>query len=147
MRDVCDKYLTVFGDFKYVRSFFDASSAAVPIVPDPFKVPSTNAPSPQRALPFYYVEHQAQYPRSPRLRRRRTSRERLRIRPGPDRGHSQEGNLGSLLQVRRPGFQFRTFGKFWLHCSRLLSLGRAFRTQRRAEVVRGINHCWQSSRS
>ena len=25
MRDVCDKYLTVFADFKYVRSFFDAS--------------------------------------------------------------------------------------------------------------------------
>src|SRR5437588_953360 len=36
MRDVCDKYLTVFGDFKYVRSFFDASLAAVPIIPDPF---------------------------------------------------------------------------------------------------------------
>ena len=25
MRDVCDKYLTIFADFKYVRSFFDAS--------------------------------------------------------------------------------------------------------------------------
>src|SRR5438270_6008785 len=36
MRDVCDKYLTVFADFKYVRSFFDASLAAVPIIPDPF---------------------------------------------------------------------------------------------------------------
>src|SRR5438093_7185148 len=35
-RDVCDKYLTVFADFKYVRSFFDASLAAVPIIPDPF---------------------------------------------------------------------------------------------------------------
>jgi hypothetical protein len=41
-RDVCDKYLTVFADFKYVRSFFDASLAAVPFVPDPFKVPGTN---------------------------------------------------------------------------------------------------------
>jgi iron complex outermembrane receptor protein len=41
-RDVCDKYLTVFGDFKYVRSFFDASSAAVPFSPDPFKQPGTN---------------------------------------------------------------------------------------------------------
>ena len=27
-RDVCDKYLTVFADFKYVRSFFDASSGS-----------------------------------------------------------------------------------------------------------------------
>src|SRR3954447_2986581 len=37
MRDVCDKYLTVFADFKYVRSFFDASTAAVPSTPDPFE--------------------------------------------------------------------------------------------------------------
>ena len=42
MRDVCDRYLTVFADFKFVRSFFDASLAAVPFVPDPFKVPGTN---------------------------------------------------------------------------------------------------------
>jgi TonB dependent receptor-like, beta-barrel len=42
MRDVCDKYLTVFADFKYVRSFFDASLAAVPFIPDPFKIPGTN---------------------------------------------------------------------------------------------------------
>jgi iron complex outermembrane recepter protein len=42
MRDVCDKYLTVFADFKYVRSFFDASLAAVPFLPDPFKIPGTN---------------------------------------------------------------------------------------------------------
>src|SRR6184192_4301580 len=35
-RDLCDKYLTVFADFKYVRSFFDAGLAAVPFVPDPF---------------------------------------------------------------------------------------------------------------
>jgi iron complex outermembrane receptor protein len=35
-RDLCDKYLTVFADFKYVRSFFDASLAAVPSTPDPF---------------------------------------------------------------------------------------------------------------
>ena len=41
-RDVCDKYLTVFADFKYVRSFFDASLAAVPLMPDPFKIPGTN---------------------------------------------------------------------------------------------------------
>jgi iron complex outermembrane receptor protein len=36
MRDLCDKYLTLFADFKYVRSIFDASAAAVPFVPDPF---------------------------------------------------------------------------------------------------------------
>src|SRR5204863_2991312 len=35
-RDLCDKYLTVFGDFKYSRSFFDSSLAAVPFTPDPF---------------------------------------------------------------------------------------------------------------
>ncbi len=42
IRDICDKYLTVFADFKYVRSFFDTSLAAVPFVPDPFKIPGTN---------------------------------------------------------------------------------------------------------
>ena len=41
-RDLCDKYLTVFADFKYVRSFFDASAAPVPFTPDPFKIPGTN---------------------------------------------------------------------------------------------------------
>ena len=41
-RDLCDKYLTVFADFKYVRSFFDSSIAAVPLIPDPFKRPGTN---------------------------------------------------------------------------------------------------------
>ena len=29
-RDLCDKYLTAFADFKYVRSFFDSSLEAVP---------------------------------------------------------------------------------------------------------------------
>ena len=42
MRDLCEKYLTLFADFKYVRSFFDASLAAVPFLPDPFKRPGTN---------------------------------------------------------------------------------------------------------
>jgi iron complex outermembrane receptor protein len=42
MRNICDKYLTLFGDFKYVRSFFDGSLAAVPFNADPFKVPGTN---------------------------------------------------------------------------------------------------------
>jgi len=41
-RDLCDKYLTVFGDFKFVRSFFNSSLAAVPLSPDPFKIPGTN---------------------------------------------------------------------------------------------------------
>ena len=40
-RDLCDKYLVVFADFKYTRSFFDASLAAVPFTPDPFKIPGT----------------------------------------------------------------------------------------------------------
>ena len=38
-RDLCDKYLELFTDFKFVRSFFDSSLAAVPFAPDPFKVP------------------------------------------------------------------------------------------------------------
>ena len=36
-RDICDKYLTVFADFKYTRSFFDAALAAAPFVRDAFK--------------------------------------------------------------------------------------------------------------
>ena len=39
VRDICDKYLTVFADFKYARSFFDSSLAAVPFTPDPFRNP------------------------------------------------------------------------------------------------------------
>ena len=41
-RDICDKYLSVFADFKVARSFFDASLAAVPFTPDPFKIPGTS---------------------------------------------------------------------------------------------------------
>jgi iron complex outermembrane receptor protein len=41
-RELCDKYLTVFADFKVARSFFDVSAAAVPFLPDPFKRPGTN---------------------------------------------------------------------------------------------------------
>jgi iron complex outermembrane receptor protein len=37
VRDLVDKYLTVFADFKFVRSFFDAQLAPVPFDPDPFK--------------------------------------------------------------------------------------------------------------
>jgi iron complex outermembrane receptor protein len=42
VRDLCDKYLTLFADFKFVRSYFDSSLAAVPFVPDPFKIPKFN---------------------------------------------------------------------------------------------------------
>ncbi len=35
-RDLCDKYLTVFADFKYTRSFFESAAAPTPFTPDPF---------------------------------------------------------------------------------------------------------------
>jgi iron complex outermembrane receptor protein len=38
-RDICDKYLSVFSDFKIARSFYNASLAAVPWLPDPFTNP------------------------------------------------------------------------------------------------------------
>jgi hypothetical protein len=39
-RDICDKYLVVFADFKYTRSFFDSALAATPISHDAFKQPN-----------------------------------------------------------------------------------------------------------
>ena len=39
-RDICDKYLTLFADFKYTRSFFDAALAATPFNGDAFKRPN-----------------------------------------------------------------------------------------------------------
>ena len=48
-RDLCDKYLTVFADFKYTRSFFDTFLAAVPIGlagSDPFQNPDGTSFSP-----------------------------------------------------------------------------------------------------
>ena len=45
-RDICDKYLTVFADFKYTRSFFDVAGAATGFSPDPFKQPNGDAFSP-----------------------------------------------------------------------------------------------------
>ena len=51
-RDLCDKYLTVFADFKYSRSFFDASLAAVPFTPDPFHIPGTAFPTVGPSGPF-----------------------------------------------------------------------------------------------
>ena len=35
-REICDKYLVVFADFKYTRGFFDGKQAPVPFTPDPF---------------------------------------------------------------------------------------------------------------
>src|SRR5438094_5246113 len=46
-RDICDKYLTVFADFKYTRSFFDGAGAASGFAPDPFKQPNGTAFSPE----------------------------------------------------------------------------------------------------
>jgi hypothetical protein len=46
-RDICDKYLTVFADFKYTRSFFDSALAATPFQPDPFKQRNGDAFSPR----------------------------------------------------------------------------------------------------
>src|ERR1043166_123793 len=39
-RDICGKYLAVFADFKYTRSFFDAALPAVDFAVDPFKGPN-----------------------------------------------------------------------------------------------------------
>jgi hypothetical protein len=36
-RDICDKYLELFADFKYTRSFFDSALAPIPFTPDPFR--------------------------------------------------------------------------------------------------------------
>ncbi len=45
-RDLCDKYLVLFADFKYTRSFFDGAAAATPFSPDPFKNPDGRPFSP-----------------------------------------------------------------------------------------------------
>jgi hypothetical protein len=39
-RDICDKYLVVFADFKYTRSFFDGANVATPFNPDAFTLPN-----------------------------------------------------------------------------------------------------------
>jgi iron complex outermembrane recepter protein len=52
VRDLCDKYLTVFADFKYARSFFDADAAAVPFSPDPFHIAGTAFPTVGPSGPF-----------------------------------------------------------------------------------------------
>jgi len=45
-REVCDKYLEVFADLKYTRSFFDSALAGTPFAPDPFKRPDGSPFSP-----------------------------------------------------------------------------------------------------
>jgi outer membrane receptor protein involved in Fe transport len=35
-RDICDKYLTAYADFKYTRTFFDGALAPAPFTPDVF---------------------------------------------------------------------------------------------------------------
>jgi iron complex outermembrane receptor protein len=39
-RDICDKYLAAFADFKYTRSFFDTALAPTPFSVDPFQRPN-----------------------------------------------------------------------------------------------------------
>ncbi len=39
-RDICDKYLTVFADFKYTRSFFDGAFQTTFFNPDAFTLPN-----------------------------------------------------------------------------------------------------------
>src|SRR5437773_4455411 len=51
-RDLCDTYLTVFAYFKYARSYFDSSLAAVPFTPDPFHIPGTDFPTVGPTGPF-----------------------------------------------------------------------------------------------
>jgi iron complex outermembrane recepter protein len=56
-RDICDKYLVAFADFKYTRSFFDSALSATPFTVDPFKQPngdtfSTNGMSVPIQNPF-----------------------------------------------------------------------------------------------
>jgi iron complex outermembrane recepter protein len=49
-RDLCDRYLTIFADFKYVRTYFDGSGGPLSFAPDPFKQPSTNVPFSQLGM-------------------------------------------------------------------------------------------------
>ena len=46
-REICDKYLETFADFKYTHSFFDAAEAATPFGTDAFKQPNGDAFSPR----------------------------------------------------------------------------------------------------
>ncbi|MFL6526633.1 MAG: TonB-dependent receptor plug domain-containing protein [Chthoniobacterales bacterium] len=44
VRDLCDKYLTVFADFRHTRTFFDAALAPTPFTPDPFVINTSGIP-------------------------------------------------------------------------------------------------------
>ena len=46
VREICDKYLTVFADFKYTRSFFNGADSATPFNPDAFTLPNGASFSP-----------------------------------------------------------------------------------------------------
>ena len=55
MRDICDNYLTVFADFKYTRSFFDAAMWPIEFGVDPFKGPNGLGFSPRGiSVPIQY---------------------------------------------------------------------------------------------
>ena len=49
-RDICDKYLTAFADFKYARTFFDGALAPAPFTPDVFTDASGNRVLPRGVL-------------------------------------------------------------------------------------------------
>ena len=44
VRDLCDKYLTVFADFRHTRTFYDAALAPTPFTPDPFVINAQGVP-------------------------------------------------------------------------------------------------------
>jgi len=44
VRDICDKYLTLFADFRVARTFFDAALAPTPFTPDPYVINTAGVP-------------------------------------------------------------------------------------------------------
>src|SRR6059058_4776931 len=90
-RDICDKYLTVFADFKYTRSFFDAALAATPFAPDAFKqsngsefspvgisVPIQNAFNPFTVADATLIQNGVSIPMTTGVRFRAINDERVR---------------------------------------------------------------------
>src|SRR4029077_6365273 len=59
----------------------------------------------------------------------------FRLHPQVNRGHSPEGNPGSLLRVRRLEFPSRTLGKPSAQYSRLLSLAEFLETRIAAKRI------------
>src|SRR6266446_3177582 len=52
-RDICDKWLRAFADFKYVRTFYNDAIAPPPFVPDPFSIgPGISVPIQNAYNPF-----------------------------------------------------------------------------------------------